>query len=148
MLSLGETVTIHYPTTTQVGFFDRVQKKPRQIVVRSIRDLVREPLTPEEFLRRPFIRRSRWLVRAFEIEHKRFRQFYLGSSLEFEAPCQLRIALFDPHEPFPKKLLFRPIEPTMQDRKLLARALLKWRDKDFGGLQLGIYSDDLRLRVG
>lgn len=46
-------LTIHYPRTTHVRFGESPQFDLRTIRVLSIRDLVREPLTPEEFLRRP-----------------------------------------------------------------------------------------------
>jgi hypothetical protein len=143
----GEVVTIHYPVSTHVRLFGRVAIKPRQIVVRAVRDLVSEPLTPEEFLRRPFIRRSRWLIRAFEPEHNRFRQFYAGSSLEYAAPCQLRVALYEPGANRPKEILYSAIEPNVRHRKALLRLLQKHLTKPSESMLLRIYSDDLRLHA-
>ncbi len=147
MFETGEVVTIHYPVSTHVRHIGIAIVKPRQIVIRAVRDLVSEPLTPEEFLRRPYIRRSRWLVRGYEPDHRRFRQFYLGSSLEFMAPSQLRLALYELGAARPHELLYRAIEPTVRDRKLLARAMTQWRDRVYGGLQLRIYADDFRLHT-
>ncbi|MGV3485373.1 MAG: hypothetical protein ACO1RT_13220 [Planctomycetaceae bacterium] len=147
MFEVGEVVTIHYPLSTHVRHIEKAIARPRQIVVRSIRDLVAEPLTPEEFLRRPFIRRSRWLIKGYEPEHKRFRQFYTGSSIEFAAPSQLRVALYEPGATKPKQVLFRAIEPTVRDRKLLSRALLRWTKRQDEQLQMRIYADDFRLHT-
>lgn len=147
MFDIGETVTIHYPVSTHVRVFEQVPRKSRQIVVRAVRDLVCEPLTPEEFLRRPYTRRSRWLIRGFEPDQNRFRQFYLGSSLEFAAPCQLRVALYEPGECKPKEILYSAIEPNVRHRKALLRLLQRQLSSTSGPLLLRIYSDDLRLHA-
>ena len=136
-------LTIHYPHDTHVRLENAVQFVPRTFRLISIRDLVREPLTPEEFLRRPFVRRSRYLVRANEAGQ--YRQFYLGCSEEYRAPSQLRIALYDPHKARPLELLSRPFGPNTLDRKQLSKLLLKCYDRDFGSLVLRVFADDLGL---
>ena len=149
MLELGAKLEIQYPSSTHVRFMDFPPAyRLRQLQVVSLRDLVADPLTPDEFLRRPFVRRSRWLVSAFEAGTMRFRRFYLGSSLEYAAPSQLRLALYDPDGERPDAILSRPFEPTVADRKLLTRAIQAWRARDFGGRVLRVFTDDLRIYKG
>lgn len=140
----GTEIEFHYPMDRHVLRFDPTQSQVRQVVINSIRDLVADPLTPEEFLRRPFLRRSRWLIRAWEPSLRQYRQFYIGSAREFRAPQQLRLALYEPEGQRPAKLLIRSINPAMRDCRTLARLLHRWRDRDFGGLQMRIYADDMR----
>jgi hypothetical protein len=136
-------LTIHYPTDTHVRLEGSRILRPRSIRVLSVRDLVAQPLTPEEFLRRPFVRRSRYLLRGYE--NGQYRQFYLGCSEEFRAPSQLRIALYEPGKLRPTDLLSRPFEPSVLDRKQLARLLIKCQERDFGQLTLRVFTDDFGL---
>jgi hypothetical protein len=140
---IDTTLTLHYPTVTHVRYSDVTKYLQRQFRVLQIRDLVREPLTPMDFLRRPYVRRSRYLLLGQEQRY--CRQFYLGCSAEYQSPTQLRVALYEPSGAQPVELLARPIEADVRDRKLLIRLLEKWRDRDFGGLVLRVYADDLRL---
>lgn len=144
MLNLNQELVIHYPISTAVNRIGKAPKKPRRIIIRSLRDLVEQPLTIQEFRRRPLCNRSRWLASCYEIG-KGYRQFYLGSSAEFEAPGHLRIALYDPTEMRPFDLVGREYAPDVEDRKRMLRALSAWQDRDFGGLELRIIAADLRI---
>jgi hypothetical protein len=136
-------LTLHYPRTTHVRFEDAAEYYKRTLRVLSIRDLVHEPLTPEEFLRRPFVRRSRYLILGHE--SGQFRRFYLGCAAEYRAPSQLRIALYEPGKIKPIDLLSRPIGPNVQDRKYLSKLLITCREKDFGKFVLRVFADDFGL---
>lgn len=144
MLQVGQKAVIHYPQFTDVRRLHRSEKTPRQIVVKMLRDLVEEPLRIEEFRRRPMCNRSRWLIRAYEIGVG-YRQFYLGSSAEYESPGHLRIALYNDSERRPEALLGREYAPDLRDRKLMLRLLADWESRDFGGLQLRVLAADMRV---
>jgi hypothetical protein len=139
-------LTLHYPRTSHVGFLHHPDFAQRTFEILQIRDLVRQPLTPEDYLRRPFVRRSRYL--AIAREQGKYRQFYLGCSLEYQAPSQLRLALYAPDSQRPCELLARPFESDPRDRKVLLRLLARLQQKSFGQLQLRIFADDLRVIVG
>lgn len=145
MFEPGDEISFHYPRTTHVRYYQRCGYRLRNVRVESIRDLVREPLTPDEFCRRPFVLRSRWLVRGFDLDRKRERQFYLGASQEFAAPSELRVALYDPVRGWPAYSLYRGILPSLDDRKFLSKVLTLWRCRDFGDNVLRVYADDMRL---
>ena len=144
MLEIGDRLVLHYPVTTSIHRIERAAKRPREVIIKQLRDLVEEPLTIQEFRRRPLCNRSRWLARCYEIGSG-FRQFYLGSSSEFEAPGHLRIALYDPNHIRPVELIGREYAPSIDDRKLMLRLLSDWESRDFGGLELRIIAADLRV---
>jgi hypothetical protein len=136
MFDINQEIEIHYPVSTHVRYSQHnVGLKRRHFVVRRLRDLVAEPLTPEEYLRRPFVRRSRYLVVGTEIDANQWRQFYAGCSMEYPSPSQLRIALYEPGAKKPAKLLHRAFDATVTDREALRRWLLR-------------NADDLQLRTG
>ena len=141
----GKALELSYPVNRHVLRFDPTRVKRREVLITSIRDLVADPLKPDEFLRRPFLLRSRWLIRAYEPRIMQYRQFYIGTSLEFHAPQQLHLALYEPGSKRPAKLLFRDIAPTLEDRRALVRAVLRLRDLDYGSAQLRIFASDCRL---
>ncbi|TWU22497.1 hypothetical protein Pla52o_35540 [Novipirellula galeiformis] len=143
----GDQIEIHYPEFTCVHLYRPRRLKRRQLVITSVRDLLAEPLSAEEFLRRPFLLRSRWLAQAVECHRHRPRQFYLGSSAEFRSPGSLKVGIYEPGAPRPSRVIGRQFEPTLQDRKLLIHALREWLTHDLGEARLMIFSDDLR-RVG
>lgn len=145
MIDPGEYLEISYPVDTHVRRFDVVPRRRRHITIHRVRDLVSDPLTVEEFLRRPFVRRSRWLAFAKDNELEQWRQFYLGSTEEFASPGNLRLALYEPGGSRPKEILGREFRPTVFDRKLMMRLLRRWNHQDHGDLQLRICCDDLRL---
>lgn len=138
----GTEVEISYPESTHVHHWrpDRVQR--REIVIHGVRDLVTDPLTVAEFMRRPFLLRSRWLVRAFEPRRNHWRQFYLGSTREFALPGLLRVGLFEPGADRPTWLHDRQFGATVADRRALVELLKQWGRIDFGQARLGIFADD------
>lgn len=144
MVERGEAVTITYPVSTHVRFYDPSRVQRRELVVHEIRDLVVEPLSINEFMRRPYLLRSRWLIKAFEPERRHFRQFYLGSSTEFQSPAVLRVGLYEPGAIGPLRLFGRGFEATPEDRNVLIRALRMWSRHDLGKAELRVFADDLR----
>lgn len=142
MLHRGQTVTLTYPDTTVVDCIASLSG--RHVQVLHVRDLVAEPLTPEEYLRRPLTRRSRYLVTGFDHTRQSVRQFYLGSSVEFATEGMLRVALYRPGDRRPYDLIGRPFGPTHRDRRLLARCL-----RDLQGrrerLRVRVIADDFGL---
>lgn len=146
MLERGEEVVLTYPRSTHIRLFRPDQTARRLLLVQDVRDLVAEPLSVMDVLRRPYLLRSRWLIRAWEPEACQWRQFYLGSSAEFSAPAVLRVGIYEPGATKPSKLIGRGFEATPEDRKVLLRALLAWKDYDLGEASLRVFADDLRVR--
>jgi len=131
---------LHYPARNLLNCSPVWQK--RLISRFSIRDLVVEPLTPEEYLARPLVRRSRYLWHVKD-NYNRWRSFYQGASLEHFRDTCLRLALYDGRKRV--RFLARPFESTVRDRVLLARVVGRWSGYDYDGLQLRITCDDLKL---
>lgn len=146
MLEPGSRIELSYPDSTLVESIARLRR--RRIRVVGVRDLIRQPLSPEEFLRRPFIRRSRWLVTGWDFDRREFRQFYLGSSGEYRSRGLLRVGLYEPGADRPKWPFPRPFGPTRAERALLVFALREWLRRDLADLQLRIYADDLAVFRG
>ena len=142
MIEPGQRVELHYPDSTIIQADANFRR--RKLHVHQLRDLLRQPLTPEEFLRRPLIRRSRWLTQAFDEEEGVWRRFYLGSSREFETHGDLRIAMFEPGEQRPWRIVSRGFRESRKERILLAKVLHSIRTEDLGDLQLRVIADDLR----
>lgn len=138
----GMAVEISYPHSTHVRFWRPEDCRKREIVIHTVRDLVTDPLTVAEFMRRPFLLRSRWLVRAFEPKIRQWRQFYMGSSREFASSGALRVGLFEPEATTPTWLYGPSFEPTSEGRRDLIRRLRDWSHIDFGNARLGIFADD------
>lgn len=143
MLARGKRLRLTYPASTVIG--SATDWTDREVVVYRVRDLVTEPLTPEEFLRRPLIRRSRWLVIGYEPQRRALRQFYLGSSREFAAPGMLRVGIYRPGGGQPVDLVSRQFGPTPLERRALAAVLAEWQSRRIGRLRLRVIADDLRL---
>ncbi len=140
------TNTTHENKALKGRYWDGSPKvRKRLLRIHKIRDLVAEPLTPAEYLRRPYVRRSRWLILATEHGKLYPQHFYVGCTTEFRAPSQLRVGLYEPEAIRPKALILRPFEPTMHDRDTLRRWLHRYADKDFNGLLLRVFADDMRL---
>lgn len=145
MLQSGDRLTIHYPTTSHVSHFSRADRQPRMIRIVSVRDLRQMPLTAEEYLRRPYVRRSRWLIRAIE-EDGRWRQFYLGNSAEFSAPSELRLGLFADGQSTPLDVLGRRFADHPAEMRALSQLILRWQDARLGsGVTLRVWADDLGI---
>jgi hypothetical protein len=144
MFNLDQQISILYPSTTHVEAILKAKRIPRNVVVKEVRDLVRDPLTTQEFLRRPFVNRSRWLIRGFEPSFSRFRQFYLGSSVEFRSPGTLRLSVYDP-DTDTRRIIGREFQPTLSDRLQMIRLVKEWENTDHGDFVLNIVPYDLRL---
>lgn len=143
MIEPRTKLTIHYPTQANVRL--DCPMRPRNITVSSVRDLVADPLTAAEFCARPYVRRSRWLARAFDHDLNEWRNFYLGCTAEFAAPSVMRAGIFDSESGKLLRLVSRQFEPTVSDRRLLRRMLTVW-EKDIGeGERLGVFATDMRL---
>jgi hypothetical protein len=145
MLERGEIAIISYPMSTHVGSVNLERVERREIVVHHVRDLVANPLSVGEFMRRPYLLRSRWLIKAYEPDRNQFRQFYLGSSLEWKSPAVLRVGLYEPDSTRPVKVFGRGFEATPEDRAVLIRALRVWSRHDLGDAKLMVFADDLRF---
>jgi hypothetical protein len=141
---LGDRVVITYPRPNLVSIRRPVFEQ-RAIQVAHVRDLVAEPLDLEDYLRRPFIRRSRWLLTGRDEETGRFRNFYLGSAKEHLSPGTMRVGFYEPDNPRPVRTLPKIFEPTSRDRLLLLRLMLRIKRQDLGDLRVCLFSDDLRL---
>lgn len=143
MFDPKDEIELPYPTIRDVHLIDTAAALPRNLVVRRVRDLCRQPLTPAEFMRRPYINRSRWLITAHDADIREFRQFYLGSSPRFRSPGCLRIALErDGH----RQLIARQFEPTIRDRRVMMRMIQRISDQSPDLVQfLRIIADDMRL---
>jgi hypothetical protein len=139
---IGTKVELHYPTCTSVLSTSK-RWTLREIEVKQIRDLVSHPLTLAEFIRRPFIYRSRYLILGNELGQD--KQFYLGTAREYFSTGQLRLGLYKPGRTVPTRLVSRPFENTPFDRRLLYRAVVELMHFDFGQLQLRIFADDMRI---
>ena len=143
MIDPDTQLDIHYPDRTLIEKCSEL--KLRRIHVTRVRDLVADPLSPAEYLRRPMIRRSRWLVHAFDETNQAWRKFYLGSTQEFESPGSLRLALYEPETSRPYRILTRPFGDTHRDRRILAKVVADLNKQDHGELMLRILADDFRL---
>lgn len=139
----GTEVQISYPVSTHVRFWNPNECRKREVVIDSVRDLVADPLSVDEFLRRPFLLRSRWLVKAYEPRLRQWRQFYWGSTREFAAPGILRVGLYAPGATHASWLFGRAFHPTPEDRRELMNLLKEWDKLNFGDLTLKVFADDL-----
>ncbi len=126
MFDKGTQLELPYPVCTTISLLDQAAIRDRNIIVHECRDLFREPLQWQEFQRRPYIHRSRWLIRAWDVDLQRFRQFYAGSSPRFRSPGILRLALYEPGATRPSTWLGNQFEPTAADRKRMLRLVERW----------------------
>jgi hypothetical protein len=143
MLNPGKVMTLNYPSSTLVGALAEFRRRHMEVI--SVRDLLSHPLLPEEYLRRPYTRRSRWLVRAFDLDKQQVRQIYLGSSLEHQSPGGLRLGLYEPGADRPGWSHPRLFMPLKSDRRLLAKLVVYADQMEREDLLLRIYSDDLSV---
>lgn len=141
MLTPRQVLTLTYPTSTLVQTSEPLYR-PRKIRVMSVRDLVAEPLTIDEYLYRPLIRRGRYLVTAWDYATRSMRQFYPANSLEFARDCHLRIGAYYPGSTRPDKILSRGYANTVSDRIALAKALQEFRRLPNPHL-IRVFADDL-----
>jgi hypothetical protein len=145
MIEPGTRLELTYPDCTLVEALAKFER--RRIRVHSVRDLVAQPLTPHEYLRRPKLRRSRWLVFGYDLDRFVWRKFYIGSALEYERPSVLRVGLYRPDESKPADLIGRAFGPTARERIILARVLVSWHGANLGRMRLGVLADDFTVAV-
>lgn len=137
-----------YPIHTSVKDIHKSNRRLRRVIVYSARDLVAEPLTPAEFIRRPYVSRSRWLIRAWDIDQKSWRNFYLGSSTQFQSPGTLGIAEYNPETGRLLRLLSRQFEPCVHDRRVILRLIARIVARDeIPQESLRIIASDFRLHA-
>jgi hypothetical protein len=72
---VGKVVEILYPIRNEIG--SRPRLRARRILVETVRDLLLEPLTPEDVARRPYVRRGRFLLTGMDLSKGAQRSFYL-----------------------------------------------------------------------
>lgn len=141
----NQRIQLHYPSNTIVGRVSMYQ--PRHLITRSIRDLASDPLTIEEYFRRPFIARGRWLVRAYDLDQSCTRQFYLANSIEYLSHSPLRIGIYEQGNPRPLEIVSRGFQNTPRDRILLARTLKRFLDfrLESSCVSVRVFADDLNV---
>ena len=143
MVSPGQRLEISYPVCNTILRFSDYQR--RRVEVRDVRDMVATPLLPAEFMRRPYVRRSRYMISAVEMDTGRLRKFYLGASREFLSPSVLRIGLYASGDCRPYRLIGPEFESTVQHRRQMVKLLKLLNQQDLGDLYIGIVATDLRL---
>ena len=140
-------IELPYPSRTSILHIDRAPVITRRVIVRVCRDLVTDPLTWQEFLRRPYVNRSRWLIRAWDVDLRAWRQFYVGTSPRYRSPGVLRLAISDPDEPGPLRWIGQQYEPTVVDRKRMIRVATRCiRDGVINPAHLRVIAVDLSIR--
>lgn len=114
------------------------EAQPAEFWIAGFRDLLREPLSPDEFLAAPLAVYGRHgLVDTLG------RSWWLNAMAGRRRDVALRWGLFDG-----ARLAERVAGewgPVVRDREELARLLRKWRLEDFAGWRIGVYADDLGL---
>lgn len=142
MIDPGAEIVLTYPTNTDVGAATVMRVRELQVI--GVRDLVADPLTPSEFMRRPRTRRSRWLIAAMDREARQLRRFYLGSSAEYETDGGLRVAVYRPGDRQPFDFVGREFGETIRERAELAKCLDQWCRRRMGRLTVRIVAADFR----
>lgn len=148
MYELNTQLTIQYPDSTIVQPA-ALHWTARRITVTGIRDLLARPLTAREFLRRPLLNRGRYLIDALDWTVGPIaqpRRFYVATMADDYRTPELRLGLFEPGRRLPVQIL-EEFAATRRDRILAARLVTDLLRYDFGPLTLGLYSDDLQLRI-
>lgn len=108
--------------------------------VLGVRDLAVQPLSVERFIHRPYMRRSRYMLRAVDLNTGNKRTIYhrlLGSTYR-ETP--LRVGVF-----FGNKLIELQKQnwgATVGDRRGLVKFLGRYVGHNWGPYKIGILSDD------
>lgn len=141
MLRPGQLLVCHYPSTTRVE--SKFTWHLRRFRIRAARDLVEHPLTIREYLRRPLVRRSRWLLTVTDIDRGTLRQVYLGNMREHWIDAPLRVGIYRGDRTTPAELLSKSFAPTVADRIQLAH-ILRTVPADMQS-SVGIFSDDLSV---
>ena len=142
MFRPGQGLELHYPTNADVDIEGRVYV-PRVIQIRKCRDLVKDPLTPIEFLRRPLLSRGRLLLETADLFGQ--RRFYPANSLEFATKSPLRVGWFHPSRTLPVTILSRSFDNTSGERELLRQLLVDLANESFRDFRIGIFADGLKI---
>jgi hypothetical protein len=145
MFAINQRLTIHYPDSTIVQPA-ALHWTARHITVTGVRDLLAQPLTAREFLRRPLLNRGRYLIHALDAAIGQPRRFYLATTMDEYRTPPLRLGLFQTGHRLPVQIL-EEFDGTRRDRILAARLVTDLLPYDFGPLTLGLYCDDLTLRI-
>ena len=128
----------YYPTRNIVGR-EPVWQRRRLSNIQRI-DLLEHPLPIRDYLRRPLIRRGRYLIRAYDIDAQQYRQFYqCGFRRWFDEP-PLRVGIMEDGR---VRCISREYAATVEDRRRLAVVLHRFKFD----ASIFVYADDLRLRV-
>jgi hypothetical protein len=142
MLDLPTVIHTAYPFTTHVSTLT-LTWEPRRFRVLSVRDLVTDPLTVQEYLARPMTRRSRYLIRVRDLDRGVCRSVYQRSMADWFRETPLRVGVF--HGAKLMELLSTNWGPTVADRQGLIAFLRKHADHDMGEFRIGILSDDAEV---
>ncbi len=116
--------------------------------VKRIRDLVRQPLTPKELLRRPYARWTRFCLYGEALDRPGIvRRFNLGKVAEqHQPPSPLRVGFYEPGGRCAKWEFPKPFGHSEADRLLLVllvRELDRRAKTDFPSLLLRIFPDGI-----
>lgn len=141
-LQLPSILETAYPYTTHVSAPWPVWE-PRRFRVLGIRDLVLQPLTIDELIRRPMTRRSRYLIRVFDLDRQVYRSVYHRSMQDYYRETPLRVGVF--YGPKLVELMTTNWGPTIADRRGLIKFLGRYQHKRLGRHRIGIFSDDLEV---
>lgn len=134
--TLDPMIEIHYPRRNIVGVPPQWQVRRVEIVKRI--DLVANPLPIRDYLRRPLVRRGRWLWLAWDYDSREYRQFYENVTREHWREVPLRVGIRDGRR---VHYLGRSWAPTVADRRELAAVLWRFRDRK----DVHVYADDLAV---
>lgn len=141
---LGKITRFEYPSVNRIE--EPYELVTRRVLAVRMRDLLVDPLSIDEYCRRPLDRISRWMLLGVDPDTGKRCRFYLGSIPGQESPGMLRVGLFHPDAVGPWRVLLGAFGSTQSDRRELARLLRKWEaEKDLRGYQLGVFCNDLRL---
>lgn len=143
MIEAGTEIELVYPRNTHVLHIEASPRLVRSVYVHRVRDLIANPLTPNEYFRRPYVARSRWIILGTEDIKEPPRQFYLGSADNFRAPGVLQLATYKPGSDRPHQFLYRQFEPTPFDRRELMRAINRSLD-EYPDMDLRVTAPDMR----
>jgi hypothetical protein len=138
-INLPMFIETAYPFTTHVCV-EFPNWQPRRFEFLCVRDLVTDPLSVAEFLRRPMTRRSRYLIRVRDLDRGVCRSVYQRSMADWFRETPLRVGVY--HGCELQELLKTNYGPTIPDRQRLVRFLNKHQTNDMGEFRLAVLSDD------
>jgi hypothetical protein len=129
------TKILHYPQRNRIGV--EPVWMPRELSIVQRIDLLKEPLSIRDYLRRPMVRRGRWLLKCWDARAKKYRQFYECAFREFWFEDQLKIGQWIDGKVVQ---ISEPFEPVWDERKRLELILHRLKDRE-----LVVYSDGLKV---